>query len=372
MFQENRIASNWRRQIAAVRIANAYFAGSGVLVVLLISIPSASLIFTSLRSGSLLSIFDDPRFPFLPVALLFGGLIVFHLWGVRKSTRRVLSHSPVLEALASGVLPQIRSRLAPASNREIDIYLDPNGLPMEVTRRRKRLIVNLHPELAAFVLFRPKAMGGLLAHEMTHSFQWDTTLGHVWYRVSVFGFGALLALYVLLSLLFGVVAVAELLKGRMAEVTNILPYLAVFLLGIPYSLGGGAFCFAIRRWMEYSADVSAVLAGYGSELATLLSLSRPFQQRSLVRRIFSAYPTTGERWARLTRIVGSANELDGSDQLNESDSSVHNSTEIRFPDYIKGLFLSLLPAMAPMVLLATFFAYFVNSTNVAQVPALGR
>jgi hypothetical protein len=222
------------------------------------------------------------------------------------------------------------------------------------------VIVRLHPDIVALVLLKPKALGALLAHELTHSLQWDTSIGYIWYIVSI---AACFVLAVPDTILLAVAAGIAWRQGILES----LPYFEVSLLGALYTLGLAAFCFLIRRWMEYSADISAVLTGYGSQMIMLLSTHRTSKKRPWLRRILSAYPTPEERLVRLEKIVGIQNEMINLSVDECFENLGPNCTRIRLRDYGHAFLFSIIPTCAPMAVFA--FVFIRVSEQLGKLPS---
>jgi hypothetical protein len=229
---------------------------------------------------------------------------------------------------------------------------------VSVVHHRRQLLVRFHPDVAALVLLRPRNLTALFAHELTHSYQGDTRFGHLWYQVALKTSLALLALYSTVLAIVAGIAGVSMIQGHALTRIYSLPMFVLLALGIPYSGGLIAFCFLLRRWMEYSADLSAVLAGHGQEMLALLSLTAHHKQRPWERfAVFSEYPTLQQRVRRLKKYETETGPGDGT----LPPKPPREWTRITFWDYFRALFTILIPSNAPMIVMAAAFTQYAQS-----------
>jgi len=339
------LAKAWRKRLAAIRIANGYFTLSLPFLSILVFYPALTFAAEFLQEARLKDPFDE-RWAFVFISVIMIACFAVYFYFASRPGQRSDLKNVRLEAIANEVLPQIYANIAEIAPKVISVHLSRSGPSIGVTQRRKTLILTVRPEMAAVILLRPKLMGALLAHELTHAAQWDTSLGHVWYRLTLMFCYLLSPLYGLLIIGFLAGAIVESLHNGTSIAANVFILIGVITVCLLVTLGTIMFALTIRRWMEYSADITAALAGFGDELVEVLKLCPPSRVRCWLRRTFSAYPTPSERIFSLARV------LQGGEIHQESARTVGvnlQMTKLRLFDYLRGLFFLLIPTMLPMV-----------------------
>jgi hypothetical protein len=121
----------------------------------------------------------------------------------------------------------------------------------------------------------------------------------------------------------------------------------------------------VRRWSEYSADLSAALAGYGWELKTLLASAGATEGiwKQLTR--FWIYPSRRSRLRRLERVLVDLTPLIRTEEFSPGTTLRDGRPgAITWGDYVYSIFLRVIPVLA--LLASTMLLFIAAATSVGR------
>jgi hypothetical protein len=338
-----------RRNVAALRILNGWLLYNIATRCWELFGYSSQLVFLwrQNRTGS-----DDWM---VATAMLFGfSLVLLSLFWYAgriylfRSTNRPAPDS--VTSVIKSAVKEVRDKLSYSSRSDLEVCISygRKAPPVAIRQRRRKILISIRNDFAALGLLRPRVACAVIAHELTHVFQWDTLFGHAVFRVSITAFVVSGSLGGLVALYLGYLSVKSLLANDLETYSYDLHLVFAVLIGMTMGFLNALWSFAIRRWSEYVSDQSAVLSGYGEELTLLLKADK--QRRSLRERLgFSMYPSSFSRLRRIKKhltALAASNGEDGS--LSHAELSA--LTRLRLSDYLASIFLRVGPLTVPLML----------------------
>ena len=322
--------ASWRRRIAAMRVFHVLALGSTAIGSIL-SLTGSVRGTGSLRGGN------------MGAALLLLAtmtIIGIRLWWLSRFCDRapVIPPSPAQEEIAR----RLRS-LAGMSALPVLFHLLPasDHAPARVAKTRRGLHIFLNPgRLQTLSASQSDALtSGIVWHEIGHYLQWDTTLGRWSLRASrLMGWLSLVVGFC--STLFVIFSIAMFLRSAKPAALPV-EMVGALLVTVLATAGMFAVFLGVRFWCrfsEYNSDHTAVIAGYGPEIAKLLKSSRSPRISSLV----GFHPSNASRVDRIEHLLAAIPAVQG--ELGDHEPlAVPSSLRIRLADYLYGGLLYVAP-----------------------------
>jgi hypothetical protein len=315
----------------------------------------------------------------IPTAALGAGVLVIlipfarHLYRIYHLRALSSTAPPELQAITVHIVDDINAKLRLCVNKTLEVHIlkRSDGQPVSIVQRYRKLVIVFRPDFAALAILKPRVAGALLAHKLSHPFQWDTRFGHFWCQTSIVAFGVLVAGSLLGVAILGGAVLFHVARHESADVKYVLPYFELQVFGVAFSFLILAWCFRIRRWIEYAADLSAVLVGYGVELMSLLELRRPQERPFRDRYGFSSYPSNAARLKRLTKYLGKVAAPETSQShvpMEVPHEFVVAHANLRIKDYAYALITRVVPFMLPMGLLTDAYVTLADRMGGMRLP----
>lgn len=302
--------------------------------------------------------------------ITFGVLLVLtfllaHLYRVYRRPSRPTKISPRLQALTAEMIREL-SRFLHLSERPLEVHLDTEfKQPVAIKSRRHLTVLTFGADFAMKSEVQPRLAGALLAHELSHHFQWDTGFGHVWLQVSLSAGAGLCLISLFGCLIIGVRGVAELMGHHYAAYRYSLRYLAV---GLAFSSCFVACCLFAKRWLEYHADLTAVLCGYGPEMRALLGTLSAVPRSFLSRLRSAGYPSNAARLRRLSKVQSKFPDTVFPIGASIGSAAGVEVSRLRIADYAGALCIYVAPTMIVMGVATRLFVHFANKVGQIGLP----
>jgi len=349
----SKVLGFWRRQIATLRIINLWLVFAGGMSTFFLFhdfLPAVVRMFHS-RTHDVAWMIGVAA---LGSMVLVVGSYVWYL-GVRIARGRRSSPAfPELQVAVENAVAEINSNLGLSRKRlEVRVGTGLSGAPVSILERRAKIVVIFRADFATLVTAQPRLAGAFLAHELTHPFQWDTRFGHFWFQTDRILTIALAFLALLAMLDLSRQALAELMQHHPSSAWRTAHYVALEGLAFLSFIWVSLWFFIVTRWAEYSADLSAVLTGYGAEMSELLS--KDVNATHSVWRWFwrLAYPSSLSRRKRITKICGEVGI--GNERRISTPTSLPFRSQPTLLEYVAALFLRVIPFFGGFMLVGCLF-----------------
>jgi len=349
------LLSTWRLQISTLRIVNIWLVFSGFLTTFLLFHDFLPAVYHLRNSKTHDTAWIVGMAAAGMMVLVLGSFLCYLILRYVRRGRSSLA-VPELQAVMEHAVNDVRKKLRLHRQQTIEVHVRnrPDGPPASILQQRRKLVVIFRPDFAVVTATRPRIARAFFAHELTHPLQWDTRFGKFWFQSDrllaiAVGFLALVAMFDLLRQ-----TTVEALHHHYAAAWSTLHYVAMEGMAFVASVWSTLWFFIVRRWAEYSADLSAVLAGYTDEMVDLLG-RESLSKRSLWSWFWLLSGPSNS--SRLKRIENYHQRYPSLRTLTEGLDPEHSvvRSEPKLREYVAALIFRVIPFFAAFMFIGVLF-----------------
>jgi hypothetical protein len=208
--------------------------------------------------------------------------------------------------------------------------------PAQIVRSRGTVHVLLAFGALVSLERQPRMTLGIVWHEIGHYVQWDTTLGNWTHRANrILGIVVMITAILVSTFVLVFVACEAALNGRAVLTGNVWGIVGRIALGVVFLVGVFLGARFWRHFCEYNGDLTAVVVGYGPDIAAQLrnDTARP----NMFERLTGFHPESRRRADFIDKVIARY----GSQQA--ATGSTDRQMRIQLRDYGYAIAVYILP-----------------------------